>query len=72
LVFEISITHRPDEPLLRLVILDLKTHIPLWWFGEPIVQKSHVLGREKATDAFDDAMVQLVDDVTKLRAPSAH
>jgi len=72
LVLEISITHTPDEPLLRLVILDLKTRVPLWCFGEPVIQKSHIFGHEKATDAFDDARFQIVDDLKRLRAAPAH
>ncbi|MFY9673184.1 MAG: hypothetical protein WB817_10470 [Terriglobales bacterium] len=71
LIFEISMRLSPDEPLLNLVITDPKTRVPLWWFAEQIIQKPHVLGREKVTDAFDDAMAALVDDVEKLKTGPA-
>ena len=61
----------PDEPLLNWLITDPKTRVPLWWFAEQIIQKPHVLGREKVTDAFDDAMAALVDDVEKLKTGPA-
>lgn len=55
--------------MLRLVIVDPKTQVPLWWFGEPIVKKRMMFHAEKATDAFEDAIPKLVDDLKKVAIP---
>ena len=71
LVFEINVTTSPAEPRLKLVILDPKTHTPLWWFAELIVQKRQMFHAEKVTDAFDDTILKLIDDVKRLAMPAA-
>jgi hypothetical protein len=53
-------------PQLRLVVLDPKTHVVLWTFAEqvqPWVRQS--TGRKN----FDQAMVNLVDDVKTMTTP---
>jgi len=54
--------------VLRVVVLDPKTQVPLWWFAEQIAKHGF---REKAADAFDDTIGKLVDDVKKLVAQPA-
>ena len=53
-------------PQLRLVVLDPKTHVVLWTFAEqvqPWVRQS--TGRKN----FDQAMINLVEDVKELTTP---
>lgn len=83
LVFEISFTNSltgvggtsstgcssSSNPMLRLVIVDPKTLVPLWWFTEPIVQKRMMFHAEKATNAFEDTIPKLVDDLKKIAMP---
>lgn len=54
--------------LLRLVILDPRTHIPLWWFSEQIVQKRMMFHAEKETNAFEETIPKLVADLKKVSA----
>lgn len=72
LVFEISLTGTPayrDDPLLRLRILDPKTHIVLWAFVETVPAGS---GREAARrKAWDLALEKLVSNVKMLVLRSA-
>ena len=84
LVFEISFINSLAEvggtsstgcsssrnPTLRLVILDPKTQVPLWWFSEQIVQKRMMFHAEKATNAFEDTIPKLVDDLKKITIPA--
>ena len=53
---------------LRLVILDAKMHVPLWWFNEAVNPKVSFGHRpEKAVDsAFSQSTATLVDDLKKL------
>ena len=53
---------------LRLVILDPRMHVPLWWFNEEVNPKISFGHRpEKAVDsAFSRSTAILVDDVKKL------
>ena len=53
---------------LRLVILDARMHIPLWWFNEEVNPKiSFGHHPEKAIDsAFSQSIATLADDVKKL------
>ena len=59
--------------LLKLVIVDAKTHIPLWWFTESFAIKSGFSHRKETLDSnFHVSIVTLVDDVKKLvEQPSA-
>ena len=83
LVFEISFTNSlagvggtsstgcssSSNPMLRLVIVDPKTQVPLWWFSEQIVQKRMMFHAEKAPNAFEDTIPKLVDDLKKIAVP---
>lgn len=83
LVFEISFTNSlvgvggtsstgcssSSNPMLRLVILDPKTQVPLWWFSEQIVKKRMMFHAEKATNAFEDTIPKLLDDLKKIAIP---
>jgi len=53
---------------LRLVILDAKMHVPLWWFNEAVNPKISFGHRpEMAVDsAFSRSTANLVDDLKKL------
>ena len=53
---------------LRLVILDAKMHVPLWWFNEAVNPKISFKHRpETAVDsAFSRSTATLVDDLKKL------
>ena len=53
---------------LRLVILDAKMHVPLWWFNEAVNPKSSFGHRpEKAVDsALTQSTATIVDDLKKL------
>jgi len=53
---------------LRLVILDPRIHVPLWWFNEEVHPKISFGHRpEKAVDsAFTQSTATLVDDLKKL------
>ena len=53
---------------LRLVILDAKMHVPLWWFNEAVNPKSSFGHRpERAVDsAFSRSNATLMDDLKKL------
>jgi hypothetical protein len=48
------------SPQLRLVILDPKTHVTLWWFAEQIGGAARQATRDKN---FDQALSALVNDV---------
>jgi len=50
---------------LRLLILEPKSHVPLWWFSEPIEYRRHI------DDPFGDAMKRLLDDLRKLTGDTA-
>jgi hypothetical protein len=53
--------------LLKLVIVDPKTHIPLWWLSESFALKGGFSHRkETLTGNFDSAIANLVDDVRRL------
>jgi hypothetical protein len=45
---------------LRVVILDPKTHVPLWWFNEQVGSAFRQASRDKN---FDEAMAALVNEV---------
>lgn len=67
LVLEVRLASVRDSPyyMLRLIILDPKTHTKLWTFGE----HAEAGGRQKARDAsFDRAMNLLVNDLKELVA----
>ena len=53
---------------LRLVILDPRMHVPLWWFNEEVNPKISFGHRpERAVDsAFSQSTATLVDDLKKL------
>jgi hypothetical protein len=55
-------------PQLRLVVLDPKTHVPLWWFNEQIGGALRQGSRDKN---FDDAMAVLVNDVRNVAGKPA-
>ena len=58
--------------LLKVVIVDPKTHIPLWWFTESFGSKGGFSHRKETLDSnFRLAIDALVDDVRKLVEPSA-
>lgn len=53
--------------LLKLVIVDPKTNIPLWWFTESFSPKSGFSHRNETLDSnFHASIAALVDDVRKL------
>jgi hypothetical protein len=58
--------------LLKLVIVDPKTHVPLWWFTESFALKGGFSHRKETLSSnFDRSIADLVDDVKKLvRAPA--
>jgi hypothetical protein len=58
---------------LRLVILDAKVHVPLWWFNEAVNPKMSFGHRpEMAVDsAFSRSTATLVDDLKKLLSEPA-
>lgn len=85
LVFEISYTNSliglggTSTPVcssttntqLLLVIVDPKTRIPLWWFGEAIAVKQRVFHAQgNLEDGFNDALSKLMEDVKKLSGAS--
>jgi len=53
---------------LRLVVLDARMHVPLWWFNEEVNPKVSFGHRpERAVDsAFSQSTATLVDDLKKL------
>jgi hypothetical protein len=53
------------DPQLRLVILDVKTHITLWGVTEHVEPSNSQGKRDKD---FDQAMQQLMDDLKSLAA----
>ena len=57
-----------DSAELKLVILDARMHVPLWWFNEAVNPKVSFAHRpEKAIDsAFSQSTATLVDDLKKL------
>jgi hypothetical protein len=58
--------------LLKVVIVDPKTHVPLWWFTESFALKGGFSHRKETLDSnFHLAIAALVDDVRKLVEPSA-
>jgi len=57
---------------LKVVIVDPKTHVPLWWFTESFALKGGFSHRKETLDSnFHLAIAALVDDVRKLVEPSA-
>jgi hypothetical protein len=53
--------------LLKLVIVDPKTRIPLWWFTESFALKGGFSHRKETLSSnFDRSIADLVDDVRKL------
>jgi hypothetical protein len=53
--------------LLKLVIVDPKAHIPLWWFTESFALKGGFSHRKETLSSnFDRSIADLVDDVRKL------
>jgi hypothetical protein len=70
LIFEVSYEAGPrfEDPRylpnqLRLVIVDSKSQVPLWWMSEAIFQGTH---RQDSDKLFDGAMAKLVQDVKDL------
>ena len=61
-----------SDLVLKLVIVDPKTHIPLWWFTESFALKGGFSHRKETLSSnFDRSIADLVDDVKKLvRAPA--
>ncbi len=57
-----------DEPKFRLAILDPKTHIVLWAFTEHVESAALQGNRDRN---FDQALVNLVNDVQNLTAQTA-
>jgi len=58
--------------LLKVVIVEPKTHVPLWWFTESFALKGGFSHRKETLDSnFHLAIAALVDDVRKLVEPSA-
>ena len=57
-----------DSAELKLVILDARMRVPLWWFNEEVNPKISFGHRpEKAVDnAFSQSIAALVDDLKKL------
>lgn len=85
LVFEVSFTNKlagtgglnttacsaETNPQLSITILDPKTGIPLWWLAEDMLVKQRFLHPTgKLTDAFDDSVSRLIDDLKKLATSS--
>jgi hypothetical protein len=61
-----------SDRVLRLVIVDAKSHVPLWWFTESFATKSGFSHRKETLDTnFDRSIAALVDDVRKLVGQSA-
>lgn len=53
--------------LLKLVIVEPKSNIPLWWFTEPFELRSGFSHRKESLDTnFHASIAALVDDVRKL------
>jgi hypothetical protein len=53
--------------LLKLVIVDPKTHVPLWWFTESFALEGGFSHRKETLSSnFDRAIADLVDDLRKL------
>jgi hypothetical protein len=53
--------------LLKLVIVDPKAHIPLWWFTESFALKGGFSRRKETLSSnFDRSIADLVDEVRKL------
>lgn len=56
---------------VRLVIVDVKTRAPLWWFVEPVRLQSGFSHRKETLDSvYVRAISALVDDVKKLTTTS--
>jgi len=55
-------------PQIRLVVVDPKTHVPLWWFSEPIGGALRQATRDKN---YDEAMTLIVNDVKKMAGQPA-
>ena len=56
-----------SDLLLKVVIVDPKTHVPLWWFTESFALKGGFSHRKETLDSnFHRAIATLVDDVRKL------
>jgi hypothetical protein len=57
---------------LRLVILDARMHVPLWWFNEGVNPKVSFGHRPEAVaSAFNQSTATLVDNLKKLVSESA-
>jgi hypothetical protein len=69
LIFEVSYQETPVGPYppnqLRVVIVDSKSQVPLWWMSEAVFQGTH---RQDSDKFFDGAMAKLVQDVKDLVA----
>jgi len=58
--------------LLKVVIVDPKTHVPLWWFTESFGLKGGFSHRKETLDSnFHLSIAALVDDVRKLAEQSS-
>jgi hypothetical protein len=58
--------------LLKLVIVEPKTHVPLWWFTESFAPKGGFSHRKETLSSnFDRSIADLVDDVRKLAGAPA-
>jgi hypothetical protein len=58
--------------LLKLVIVDPKARIPLWWFTESFDLKGGFSHRKETLSSnFDRSIADLVDDVRKLVGAAA-
>jgi hypothetical protein len=56
-----------SDLLLKLVIVDPKAHVPLWWFTESFALKGGLSHRKETLSSnFDRSIADLVDDVRKL------
>jgi hypothetical protein len=78
LILEISLANpierggSASDFLLKLVIVDPKTHAPLWWFTESFATKGGYAHRKDTlTSNFDRSSADLVDDLGKLVGASA-
>lgn len=55
---------------VRLVILDPKMRVPLWWFSEPVALHGGFSNRKETLDSvFIHSIAALVDDVRSLTHP---
>jgi hypothetical protein len=77
LILEISYVNRivPGSAypyLLKLVIVDPKSHAPLWWFSDSFAIESGFSHRKETLSGnFNRSIATLVDDVRKLAGESA-